>query len=43
VFGNAVGEKMKARVANELWRTTCERAEVDGLHSHDLRGESGPR
>jgi integrase len=47
VFGNAVGERVRRRLAHELWNTTREKAgipKVDGrftLHFHDLRREFG--
>ena len=41
VFGNAVGDEMGRRALCKLWLATCERANVENLHLHDLRGEAG--
>jgi integrase len=41
VFGNDVGERV-GRV-KRAWKATCRRAEIIGLHFHDLRREAGSR
>jgi integrase len=41
VFGNEIGEPVSRRVANEWWRVTCEKANVNDLMFHDLRREFG--
>ncbi|HKW00721.1 MAG TPA: site-specific integrase [Vicinamibacterales bacterium] len=40
VFGDDTGRFMKPRRLNELWRATCEKAQVRDLNLHDLRAES---
>lgn len=41
VFGNEVGEEVKS--IKTAWRATCRRANISGLHFHDLRREFGSR
>ena len=41
VFGNEVGEQAKS--VRTAWENTCERAEIEDLHFHDLRREFGSR
>ncbi len=41
VFGNEVGEPVKS--IKTAWRLTCQRAQIAGLHFHDLRREAGSR
>jgi integrase len=38
-FGNEIGEPVKG--FKTAWRLTCRRAEIVGLHFHDLRREAG--
>jgi integrase len=40
-FGNELGEQVKG--FKTAWRLTCKRAQITGLHFHDLRRESGSR
>jgi integrase len=40
VFGNDVGDEMQRRYLCRRWLDTCERAKVENLHLHDLRGEA---
>lgn len=39
VFGDDTGMEMHRRRLCERWKATCKRANVVGLHLHDLRGE----
>ena len=41
VFGNALGERVKS--IKTAWRLTCARAQITGLHFHDLRREAASR
>jgi integrase len=41
VFGNEIGEPIAS--IKTAWRATCRRANVRGLHFHDLRREFGSR
>jgi len=43
VFANEIGELMPEKRANDLWRATCGRANIDDLRFHDLRHEAGSR
>jgi integrase len=41
VFGNVLGERVKS--IKTAWRLTCARAQITGLHFHDLRREAASR
>jgi integrase len=41
VFGDAVGRRRRS--IKSAWRLTCKRANITGLHFHDLRREAGSR
>lgn len=41
VFGDEVGRPRRS--IKTAWRLTCQRAQIDGLHFHDLRREAGSR
>jgi integrase len=41
VFGNEVGDRVRS--IKTAWRLTCRRANIVGLHFHDLRREAGSR
>jgi integrase len=41
VFGNAVGEQVSSRTANERWTAACAKAKIADLRFHDLRHEFG--
>lgn len=41
VFGNEIGEPIAS--IKTAWRATCRRANIRGLHFHDLRREFGSR
>ena len=41
IFGNEIGEPIAS--VKTAWRATCRRAEIRGLHFHDLRREFGSR
>jgi integrase len=41
VFGNEIGQRLLD--VKTAWRLTCQRANIEGLHFHDLRREAGSR
>lgn len=41
VFGNEVGERVRS--VDTAWQAACRRADIVGLHFHDLRREAGSR
>ncbi len=43
VFGNALGERVASKTVEDWWRAACARAQITGLHFHDLRREAASR
>ena len=43
VFGNAIGEPGVSKTIEDWWRRACARAQITGLHFHDLRREAASR
>jgi integrase len=41
VFGNEIGQRVAG--VKTAWRLACKRAQITGLHFHDLRREAGSR
>ena len=43
VFGNALGEPGVSKTIEDWWRRACQRAQITGLHFHDLRRKAASR
>ena len=43
MFGNAIGEPGVSKTIEGWWRRACARAQITGLHFHDLRREAASR